>query len=199
MTKNSNRAFTLIEILVVIAIIGILSSVVLVSLNNSRNKAKETRILSSITQFRSIFESNYANNSFTDIVPLGDGSQVAVINSSSPSLAEIVTLLADISVQNGGSNIATLSGNNVDLFSDATNVQVGPTPPGSLANATDTGVVIFTTNTTGSADDYAVYATTTAGYVCVDSSGNVIKAGEGSLTGSFIASVPLSNGRVICQ
>ena len=37
---KKNKGFTLIELLVVIAIIGILASVVLVSLNSSREKAK---------------------------------------------------------------------------------------------------------------------------------------------------------------
>ena len=48
---KKNRGFTLIELLVVISIIGLLSSIVLVSLNNARVKARYARAQAELNQF----------------------------------------------------------------------------------------------------------------------------------------------------
>ena len=57
---KNNKGFTLIEMLVVIAIIGLLSSVVLVALGPSRAKAKDARIISDINQTRALLEAKFS-------------------------------------------------------------------------------------------------------------------------------------------
>ncbi len=65
----NKKAFTLIEMLVVIAIIGILAAVALTSLGPSRDKAKDSRIISAVNQSRSIAESLYnpINNAYENL------------------------------------------------------------------------------------------------------------------------------------
>jgi len=65
MLKLNKKGFTLIELLVVIAIIGILASIVLVSLNSARQKGYDTQIKSDIAQIRNGMEMCYDTNGGT--------------------------------------------------------------------------------------------------------------------------------------
>lgn len=60
--KKNKKGFTLIELLVVISIIGLLSSVVLVSLNSARVKARNTARISSIRALASAFNLSLGEN-----------------------------------------------------------------------------------------------------------------------------------------
>ena len=57
-----NKGFTLIELLIVIAIIGILSSVVLASLNSARGKGANAAVKSGLASLRNQAEIYYDDN-----------------------------------------------------------------------------------------------------------------------------------------
>lgn len=54
--KTTQKGFTLIELLVVIAIIGLLASVVLLSLNSARAKSRDAKRVSDVRQIASAME-----------------------------------------------------------------------------------------------------------------------------------------------
>jgi type II secretion system protein G len=58
------QGFTLIELLVVIAIIGLLASIVLVSLNATRKKARDSKRLSDLKQIQLAIEMYYDDNGY---------------------------------------------------------------------------------------------------------------------------------------
>ena len=68
--ETKNKGFTLIELLVVISIIGLLASVVLVSLNPARGKARDTRRAADIRQFQTALEIYFSNNNAYPASPL---------------------------------------------------------------------------------------------------------------------------------
>ena len=63
--KKISRGFTLIELLVVIAVIGLLASVIMVSLNSARLKARDAKRLQTLTQIETALDIYY--NQYGDI------------------------------------------------------------------------------------------------------------------------------------
>ncbi len=63
--KQQNNGFTLIELLVVVTIIGLLSTMVLVSLNTARIKARDVRRLADLRQVALALELYYDDNAST--------------------------------------------------------------------------------------------------------------------------------------
>jgi len=69
--RRGEKGFTLIELLVVIAIIGILATIVLVSLNSARQKARDARRVSDMRQVALALEMYYDDNV---AYPAGNGT-----------------------------------------------------------------------------------------------------------------------------
>jgi len=65
---KKSKGFTLIELLVVIAIIGILATIVLVSLNSARQKARDVRRIGDIRQVALALEMYYDDNAAYPVV-----------------------------------------------------------------------------------------------------------------------------------
>ncbi len=70
MQKNK-KAFTLIELLIVISIIGILSSIVLVSLNEGRVKALDAKYITYVSGVTTLVEAAMATEDLNDSIPNG--------------------------------------------------------------------------------------------------------------------------------
>jgi len=62
MNKKQNKGFTLIELLVVIAIISLLSTTVMASLNQARQKSRDTKRISDLNALRTALEMYYNDN-----------------------------------------------------------------------------------------------------------------------------------------
>jgi prepilin-type N-terminal cleavage/methylation domain-containing protein len=98
--KKNSKGFTLIELLVVIAIIGILASIVLVSLNTARGKAQDVKIVSGVKQLKTIIESNYSGATYPDLTndsPIYGG----FVADGNPGTSTINILLNDINTLGG--------------------------------------------------------------------------------------------------
>src|SRR5579863_3819445 len=114
--KKFTRGFTLIELLVVIAIIGILASIVLVSLNGARKKGADARIISDVQEARTALETGYNGSGYPDLIvnaecndgpaaggSPGVGGSDTFVNcvAAGPDNANLVALNSDANSQGG--------------------------------------------------------------------------------------------------
>jgi prepilin-type N-terminal cleavage/methylation domain-containing protein len=111
--KKYTRGFTLIELLVVIAIIGILASVVLVSLNSARQKGKDARVISDVQQMRTALESGYNGSNYPDLNVTNITSGAANLLANGPQTSATSQLQSDANSQGGSITfLATAAANN---------------------------------------------------------------------------------------
>ncbi len=109
---KDTKGFTLIEMLVVIAIIGLLSSVVLVALGPSRTKAKDARIISDMNQVQTLEETLFNN---------GNYSTLDIATAGSPGKA----LSDDVKANNGGTDITIMGAGGTAAYAAYTSLSSG--------------------------------------------------------------------------
>ena len=96
---GSKKGFTLIELLVVISVIGLLASIVLVSMGSVRKKARDARRQADIRQIGTAMEFYYSDNSDKYLLTTAGANTVTAIGPSGTYLPVVPKDPTDVSPQ----------------------------------------------------------------------------------------------------
>lgn len=199
------RGFTLVELLVVISIISVMSSIVLVALNGARYKAKDARIMQEAVQLRNVFEQGWNGNSYSDFTATTPGAPASnFVAPNSFSNPNVKALISDILELNGG----LYGGGSWGTITACGNQVLPATGLTWNINELAMGMGIMAYPPCGPVKNYAIYVSMAPvglsvnplvdtayatvgypdpsgfkGYFCVDSSGNTINRSDGWLPG----------------
>lgn len=115
---GSQKGFTLIELLVVVAIIGILASIVLVSLGNSRAKGSDAAIKANLSTIRGQAEL-YALMNGNSYGVFNGGSLPPLAGSTSLCLSQTSgNMFADSTIKGAITSAQKISGSVIRCFTD---------------------------------------------------------------------------------
>ncbi|NMB48032.1 prepilin-type N-terminal cleavage/methylation domain-containing protein [Candidatus Kuenenbacteria bacterium] len=96
--KTDNRGFTLIELLIVIAIIGLLSTLAIAALKNAQAKSRDIKRIADIRQLMTALELYYDQNKIYPISSWLNSSDAAWLNNSNVLATALAPYLSKLPI-----------------------------------------------------------------------------------------------------